>query len=371
MVDLKSQYQDIKSEIDEAIQKVIDNTAFVRGPIVFEFEKKLASYLGVKHVISCANGTDALQVAMMALGLQPGDEVIVPSFTYAATAEIIALLRLKPIMVDVTMDTFETDLTDLDKYVTSNTKAIVPVHLFGQCSNMDEVMKFAKKHNLYVVEDNAQAIGAHYKGKDYQGMAGTIGDIGCTSFFPSKNLGCYGDGGAIFTNNDELGEKIRQICNHGEKVKYYHDIVGCNSRLDGIQAAVLDVKLPLLNDYNKSRYEASQQYNKLLQHIDAITVPYEASYSSHVYHQYTLRITNGQRDGLLQYLREKEIPCGVYYPIPLYKQKAYASYVKPDFELPNTERLCKEVISLPMHSHLTMETQSYICDQISNFFDGK
>jgi len=371
MVDLKKQYSEIKNDIDRAIQEVIDSCAFVRGPKVFEFEAQLADYLNVKHVISCANGTDALQVAVMALGLEAGDEVIVPSFTYAATAEIIALLGLKPIMVDVTLDTFEIKLTGLDRLISAKTKAIIPVHLFGQCSNMDKVMAFAQKHSLFVIEDNAQAIGANYNGQNFKGKSGTIGHIGCTSFFPSKNLGCYGDGGAIFTNDDTLGESIRQICNHGEKVKYHHDVVGCNSRLDGIQGAVLGVKLPKLDSYNQARSQSAKFYNEKLIGLDMIILPSEAPYSSHVYHQYTLRITNGQRDGLADFLKEKQIPYGIYYPIPLYKQKAYSMYVYEGFELPNTEQLCKEVISLPMHSHLDNETQEYICSQIISFFHGK
>lgn len=370
MVDLRKQYLEIKPNIDKAIQEVVDSCAFVRGPKVFEFENKLAKYLNVKHVISCANGTDALQVAVMALRLVPGDEVIVPSFTYAATAEIIALLRLKPIMVDVTLDTFEIDLSGLDKQVTEKTKAIIPVHLFGQCSNMDKVMEFANKYNLFVIEDNAQAIGADFNGKNYKGKSGTIGHIGCTSFFPSKNLGCYGDGGAIFTNDDQLGERMRQICNHGEKVKYHHDIVGCNSRLDGIQGAVLGVKLPKLDSYNNSRSKAAKVYNSKLKNIEDIITPVEAEYSTHVYHQYTLRIINDKRDQLAEFLKCKGIPFGIYYPIPLYKQKAYSSYVDEHFELGNTEILCREVISLPMHSHLDIETQEYICSQIISFFNA-
>ena len=371
MVDLKKQYSEIKPEIDQAIQEVIDSCAFVRGPKVFEFEANLAKYLNVKHVVSCANGTDALQVAVMALGLEPGDEVIVPSFTYAATAEIIALLRLKPIMVDVTLDTFEIDISDLETQVTSKTKAIIPVHLFGQCTNMDAVMTFADKHSLFVIEDNAQAIGADYNGTQHKGKSGTIGHIGCTSFFPSKNLGCYGDGGAICTNDVKLEESIRQICNHGEKIKYHHDIIGCNSRLDGIQGAVLDIKLPLLDAYNANRYKSAQVYNSLLRNMDMIITPVEATYSTHVYHQYTLRITNGKRDELAEYLKENEIPFGIYYPIPLYKQKAYSSYVKEEFKLKNTELLCNEVISLPMHSHLDIETQEIICSHIISFFNGE
>jgi len=307
----------------------------------------------------------------MALGLEPGDEVIVPSFTYAATAEIIALLRLKPIMVDVTLDTFEIDISDLETQVTSKTKAIIPVHLFGQCTNMDAVMTFADKHSLFVIEDNAQAIGADYNGTQHKGKSGTIGHIGCTSFFPSKNLGCYGDGGAICTNDVKLEESIRQICNHGEKIKYHHDIIGCNSRLDGIQGAVLDIKLPLLDAYNANRYKSAQVYNSLLRNMDMIITPVEATYSTHVYHQYTLRITNGKRDELAEYLKENEIPFGIYYPIPLYKQKAYSSYVKEGFKLKNTELLCNEVISLPMHSHLDIETQEIICSHIISFFNGE
>lgn len=371
MVDLKAQYLEIKEDIDSAIQKVIDDTAFVRGQVVFDFERELEAYLQVNHVISCGNGTDALQVAVMALGLSPGDEIIVPSFTYAATAEVIALLRLKPLMVDVTLDTFEICLDKIEDRITERTKAIIPVHLFGQCSNMDHVMEFANRHNLFVIEDNAQAIGADYNGTDLSGQAGTLGHIGCTSFFPSKNLGCYGDGGAIYTNDDRLAQQIRQICNHGEKKKYYHDIVGVNSRLDGIQAAILSVKLKHLNRYNAQRYKASQIYNKQLQSISQITLPKEASFSSHVYHQYTLKISEGYRDDLGEFLKSKSIPYGIYYPIPLYKQKAYSPYVEKGFSLPNTETLCKEVISLPMHSHLSEEVQSYIVEQIRSFFNGK
>lgn len=371
MVDLKAQYLEIKEDIDASIQEVIDNTAFVRGKVVFEFEKELADYLKVKHVISCGNGTDALQVAVMSLDLSPGDEIIVPSFTYAATAEIIALLRLKPIMVDVTLDTFEINLDHLDNRVTNKTKAIIPVHLFGQCSNMDAVIQFAQKHNLSIIEDNAQAIGADYYGKMVSGKAGTLGDIGCTSFFPSKNLGCYGDGGAIYTNDDNLAQKIRQICNHGELKKYYHDIVGVNSRLDGIQAAILKVKLKHLDRYNAQRYNAAHYYNSMLKDIKALTLPTEASFTSHVYHQYTLKVSGGLRDALGDFLKSKSIPFGIYYPIPLYKQKAYANYVSDNFSLKNTEILCQEVISLPMHSHLELDVQNYIVEQIRSFFNGQ
>jgi len=370
MVDLKKQYLDIKLDIDKAIQDVIDSCAFVRGPKVFEFEDALSNYLDVKHVISCANGTDALQVAVMALNLKPDDEIIVPSFTYAATAEIIALLRLKPIMADVTLDTFEIDLTNLGSRITNKTKAIIPVHLFGQSTNMDKVLAFAEKYNLYIIEDNAQAIGANFKGQKASGKTGTIGHIGCTSFFPSKNLGCYGDGGAIFTNDEILGDRIRQICNHGEKVKYHHDIVGCNSRLDGIQGAILGVKLPLLDQYNEARNQAAQYYNLLLKDIDQVITPFEAKYSSHVYHQYTLRIKNGMRDKLANYLKQHHIPFGIYYPIPLYKQKAYSNFISEGFELLNTEILCQEVLSLPMHSHLESDIQDHICSHIISFFNG-
>ncbi|MBT8233422.1 MAG: DegT/DnrJ/EryC1/StrS family aminotransferase [Saprospiraceae bacterium] len=371
MVDLKSQYQDIKAEIDAEIQSVIDSCYFIKGPKVTQFENNLAQYLEVKNVIGCGNGTDALQIAVMALGIQPGDEIIVPCFTYAATAEIIALLNLKPIMVDVTLDTFEISLEGLDKIITERTKAIIPVHLFGQCSNMEDVMAFAEKHNLFVIEDNAQAIGSSYNGKSIQAKSGTIGHIGCTSFFPSKNLGCYGDGGAIFTNDDALAERIRQVGNHGEKIKYHHDIIGCNSRLDAIQAAVLDVKLKYLDSYNNARRKAAYRYNDSFESLDHIITPIEADYSDHVYHQYTLRITDGSRDELADHLRNNNIPFGIYYPIPLYKQKAYSQYVNENYFLPNTELLCKEVISLPMHSHLDEKTQQVITHHVIDFFNGR
>ncbi|MDR6369262.1 dTDP-4-amino-4,6-dideoxygalactose transaminase [Chryseobacterium bernardetii] len=370
MVDLKGQYLKIKEDIDAGIRECIDNTAFINGPAVKEFQQDFEKYLGVKHVIPCANGTDALQIAMMALNMQPGDEIICPAFTYVATAEVIGLLGLKPVMVDVNEDTFDIQLEDLERYLTPNTKAIVPVHLYGQSADMEQILKFAEKHNLFVIEDNAQAIGSDYTFSDGTvKKTGTIGHIGCTSFFPSKNLGCYGDGGALMTNDDELAFKIRMIANHGQEKKYYHKVLGCNSRLDTIQAAVLKVKLKHLDEYSASRNRMADYYDANLAGISEIQIPERAANSTHVFHQYTLRVKNGKRDGLQKYLAEKNIPSMIYYPLPLYKQEAFLQYVENGFSLPVTERLCKEVISLPVHTEFDREVLDIIITEIKNYFN--
>ncbi|MDR4893132.1 MULTISPECIES: DegT/DnrJ/EryC1/StrS family aminotransferase [unclassified Chryseobacterium] len=370
MVDLKGQYLKIKEDIDAGIQECIDNTAFINGPAVKEFQHDFEKYLGVKHVIPCANGTDALQIAMMALNLQPGDEIICPAFTYVATAEVIGLLGLKPVMVDVNEDTFDIQPEDLEKYLTPNTKAIVPVHLYGQSADMEQILTFAKKHNLFVIEDNAQAIGSDYTFSDGTvKKTGTIGHIGCTSFFPSKNLGCYGDGGALMTNDDELAFKIRMIANHGQEKKYYHKVLGCNSRLDTIQAAVLKVKLKHLDEYSAARNRMADYYDKNLTGIAEIRTPKRAGNSTHVFHQYTLRVKNGKRDGLQKYLADKNIPSMIYYPLPLYKQEAFYQYVEVGFSLPVTEQLCKEVISLPVHTEFDQEVLDHIITEIKNYFN--
>ncbi len=380
MVDLKGQYSDIKDVVSASIENVIENTAFINGPKVHEFQKNLENYLNVKHVIPCANGTDALQIAMMGLGLKPGDEVITADFTFAATVEVIALLNLTPVLVDVNEEDFNIDIEAVEKAITPKTKAIVPVHLFGQCANMEAILEIAKKHNLYVIEDNAQAIGANYKFKDgTKAKAGTIGDVGATSFFPSKNLGAYGDGGAIFTNNDDLAHTIRGIVNHGMYERYHHDVVGVNSRLDSIQAAVLDAKLPRLDGYNSSRQNAARKYNEAFRNIDNIITPKLSNgcgdticdtCDCHVFHQYTLRIKNSDRDALVKHLNEKDIPCGVYYPIPLHKQKAYVDERYNEEDFPITNKLVQEVISLPMHTELDDEQIDFITSTIINFING-
>ena len=366
MVDLISQYQDIKSEVDAAMQEVVASAQFIKGPKVAAFEANLGTYLGAKHVIGCANGTDALQIALMALDLQPGDEVIVPSFTYVATAEVIALLGLKPIMIDVELDSFNINVDLVAAAITEKTKAIIPVHLFGQSTDMQPIMDLAKALKIPVIEDNAQAIGAVYNG---QQKAGTIGDIGCTSFFPSKNLGCYGDGGAIFTNSDELDAKIRMIANHGQSRRYYHDSIGVNSRLDALQAVVLDIKLKRLDQYNAARQKAAAYYDAAFKNIATLQTPIQAKHSTHVFHQYTLRIKNGQRDALQTFLKERGIPTGIYYPVPLYRQKAYQHYFDQSQALPNTELLCQEVLSLPMHSELNADVLEYIAGSVLDFFE--
>lgn len=368
MVDLKSQYEHIKETVNQGIQEVLDTNTYINGPKVQQFQVALEHYLGVKHVIPCANGTDALQIAMMGLGLQPGDEVITADFTFAATVEVIALLQLTPILVDVDLNSMNISIEAIKKAITPKTKAIVPVHLFGRVANMDAIMEIAKQHNLYVIEDNAQAIGATYTSKDGKKMAGTIGHVGATSFFPSKNLGCYGDGGAIFTNDDDLAHTLRGIVNHGMYVRYHHDVVGVNSRLDSIQAAVLLAKLPKLNEYNTARQNAARKYTQALGQHNAIIAPSICDVCDcHVFHQYTIRITNGKRDALLQHLQDNDIPCAIYYPIPLHQQKAYLNSRYNNDDFINTNLLSNEVISLPMHTELDDEQIGFITSTILNF----
>lgn len=371
MVDLKGQYEQISEEVNQSIQEVIETTTFINGPAVQRFQKNLEAWLGVKHVIPCANGTDALQVAMMGLDLKPGDEVITTSFTFIATVEVIALLQLTPVLVDVEPDTFNIDPEAIRKAITPRTKAIVPVHLFGQCANMDAIMSIAAEHNLFVIEDACQSIGSVYTSKDgTKKQSGTMGHVGCTSFFPSKNLGCYGDGGAIFTNDDELAAKLRVVVNHGMTVRYYHDYVGVNSRLDSIQAAVLDVKLKHLDRYTEARINAANGYDAALGHHPDIQVPFRSESSTHVFHQYTLLLSeNADRDGLHQHLLSKGIPNAIYYPVPLHMQKAYQDprYTEGDF--PVTEMLCRRVLSLPMHTELDHEQIEAITSAILEFFN--
>ncbi|MEI7597079.1 MAG: DegT/DnrJ/EryC1/StrS family aminotransferase [Bacteroidota bacterium] len=370
MVDLKSQYEKIKSEIDLAIANVITSTAFINGPEVKAFQKELEQYLGVKHVIPCGNGTDALQVAMMALDLQPGDEVITTSFTFIATAEVIALLKLTPVVVDCEPDTFNISIDALRNAITPKTKAIVPVHLFGQCAEMEEIMQIAKDNNLIVIEDACQAIGADYKfsnGKKQK--AGTIGHIGATSFFPSKNLGCYGDGGAIFTNDDKLAEKLRIVVNHGMVIRYHHDYVGVNSRLDSIQAAVLRIKLKQLDEYAAARNKAASFYNRAFANCENLVTPTVYSKSTHVFHQYTLVLKNIDRAKLLEFLAERDIPAMVYYPVAMHMQKAYQDSRYKEGDFPVTEILCKSVFSLPMHTELDEEQLKYITDSVLEFIN--
>ncbi len=372
MVDLKGQYDDIKDLVNTSIQEVLETTTYINGPKVHQFQKNLEHYLGVKHVIPCANGTDALQIAMMGLGLKPGDEVITADFTFAATVEVIALLQLTPVLVDVNEDDFNINIEAIKKAITPKTKAIVPVHLFGQCANMEAIMEIAKAHNLYVIEDNAQAIGANYTFKNGEkAQAGTIGHVASTSFFPSKNLGCYGDGGAIFTNDDALAHTIRGIVNHGMYERYHHDVVGVNSRLDSMQAAVLDAKLPHLDIYNKKRREAANKYDNAFKNISNIVTPHRnGGEDAHVFHQYTLRVKGVDRDALVKHLNEKSIPCGVYYPIPLHKQKAYSDSRYNEADFPVTNQLVKDVISLPMHTELDDEQIEFITSTIINFING-
>jgi len=369
MVDLKGQYDQIKETVNASIQEVLDTTAYINGPQVHKFQKDLEQYLGAKHVIPCANGTDALQIAMMGLGLQPSDEVITADFTFAATVEVIALLQLTPVLVDVDADTFNISVEAIKKAITPKTKAIVPVHLFGQAANMEEILAVAKEHNLYVIEDNAQAIGADYTFADgSKKKAGVMGHVASTSFFPSKNLGAYGDGGAIFTNDDDLAHALRGIVNHGMYVRYHHDVVGVNSRLDSLQAAVLNAKLPLLDTYNKARQAAAAKYSAALaNHANIITPVITGTQDSHVFHQYTLRILNANRDALMQHLLDKGIPCAIYYPIPLHSQKAYADARYNEEDFPVTNQLVKEVISLPMHTELDDEQIAFITDSILEF----
>lgn len=361
MVDLKRQYQKIKPEVDAAIQDVIDNTAFIGGEHVNQLSKELAEYIGVKHVIPCANGTDALHIALMTLDLQPGDEVITTSFTFIATVEVIAFLKLKPVFVDVDEDTFTMNVEGLKKAITPKTKAIAPVHLYGQTADMGPIMQIANEHNIPVIEDNAQAIGGDYTFSDGKTVKnGSIGLISCTSFFPSKNLGCYGDGGAIFTNNDEIAQKLKMIANHGQSKRYYHDIVGCNSRLDNIQAAVLRVKLPLLDRYCDARRSAADHYDKVFANHPNIITPVRATYSKHVFHQYTLKLKGVDRNSVQQLLAERDIPSMIYYPVPCHKQKMVQDYNTSDVVLPVTDMLQDCVISLPIHTELTNEELEYI-----------
>jgi UDP-2-acetamido-2-deoxy-ribo-hexuluronate aminotransferase len=368
MVDLKGQYLKIKDEVNAAIQEVIDSSAFIKGPAVNLFQEELQNYLSVKHVIACANGTDALQIAMMALDLQPGDEVITSPFTFIATVEVIKLLRLKPVLADVDPFSFNINSEEIKKRISPKTKAIVPVHLFGQCANMVEITKIAKENNLFIIEDTAQAMGADYFfNANKNQKAGTIGDIGCTSFFPSKNLGAYGDGGALFTNNDLLGEKLKALVNHGMKTRYYYDYVGVNSRLDTLQAAILRVKLKYLDDYNKARQSAAAFYDKAFKDLTDVITPFRSEFSSHIFHQYTLLINNGQRDELKAFLESNGIPAMVYYPVGLHLQKAYSDlgYKKGDF--PVTEDLSLKVLSLPMHTELDEEQLNFISRKVIEF----
>ncbi|OGS69105.1 MAG: transcriptional regulator [Flavobacteria bacterium RIFCSPLOWO2_12_FULL_35_11] len=371
MVDLQSQYANIQDQIDSKIAEVLKSAAYINGPEVHSFQKELENYLGVKNVIPCANGTDALQIAMMGLGLKPGDEVITADFTFAATVEVIALLQLTPVLVDVDVVDFNISIEAIKKAITPKTKAIVPVHLFGKVADMEAIMEIAKEHNLFVIEDNAQAIGATYTFKDgSKKKAGTIGHVASTSFFPSKNLGCYGDGGAIFTNDDELAHKIRGIVNHGMYVRYHHDVVGVNSRLDSLQAAILNVKLPHLDAYNKARQAAARKYNLAFANEKNIITPVICeNCDDHVFHQYTLRVLNTDRDALVNHLNENGIPCGVYYPIPLHSQKAYADKRYDEADFPITNRLVKEVISLPMHTELDDDQIDFITATIIKFIN--
>ncbi len=369
MVDLGTQYATIREEIDTALQGVLDSTVFIGGPVVQAFQQELEAYLGVRHVIPCANGTDALQIAMMALDLEPGDEVIVPAFTFVATAEVIALLRLKPVIVDVDPDTFNLTAEAVEAAITPRTRAIVPVHLFGQCAEMEAICAIAERHGIYVIEDNAQAIGAHYIFSDgRRAHSGAIGHIGATSFFPSKNLGCYGDGGAVFTNDGALAARLRIVANHGMARRYYHDEIGINSRLDAMQAAVLRVKLPRLDGYNAARRAAADRYDAAFAEMPQLVTPARSPFSTHVFHQYTLRLTEGDRDALVAHLQAQDIPCMVYYPVPMHHQQAFAAFVPEGFSLPVTEQLCRQVFSLPMHSELTAVMQERIIDGVKSFF---
>ena len=371
MVDLVSQYEKIKPAIDSAIMDVIQNANFINGSEVTGFQEDLKEYLSVKHVIPCANGTDALQIAMMALDLKPGDEVITPSFTYIATTEVIALLGLTPVFVEVNKDTFCVDAASIEAAITPKTKAIVPVHLYGQAADMNVIMEIAKKYNLFVIEDNAQAIGSDYHLTDGTVVkTGTIGDIGCTSFFPSKNLGCYGDGGAIFTNNDELAVKLRMIANHGQSKKYYHDVVGCNSRLDSIQAAVLRIKLRQLDNYIDARRDVADYYDGFFGTMKGVKIPVRSHDSKHVFHQYTLTLEGHNRDGLNEYLAERDIPSMIYYPIPAHRQKMFASFGSGDLILPVTDWLTERVISLPIHTEMQQEQLELIAKTVAEFINN-
>ncbi len=369
MVDLVGQYQRIKPEVDAALQRVLDTAAFINGPEVKEFEKELATYLGAEHVIGCANGTDALQIAMMALGLKPGDEVITASFTFVATVEVVALLGITPVFADVQPGSFNIDPADIERKITPRTKAIVPVHLFGQTADMEAIMAIAKKHGLFVIEDNCQAIGGTYTFSDgTRKKSGTIGHIGTTSFFPSKNLGCYGDGGALFTNDGELAKRIRRVCNHGSDVRYYHEVIGVNSRLDSMQAAVLRVKLKHLDEYATARNNAAAWYDRAFAGMAQLITPVRSKDSTHVFHQYTLRVTGGHRDGLKKHLEANGVPAMIYYPVPCHLQNAFKSDRFPQGSLPITEQITHEVLSLPMSTELDDEQLAHITATVKNYF---
>lgn len=370
MVDLINQYQHIKPTVDKGFEEVLNTASFINGPQVNSFAQNLEKYLDVKHVIPCGNGTEALQIALMALNLQPGDEVITADFTFAATVEVISLLKLNSVLVDVDYDTFTISPDAIRKAITPKTKAIIPVHLFGQCANMEEIIQIANEHNLYVIEDNAQAIGSEYTFRNgTRKKSGTMGIIGTTSFFPSKNLGCYGDGGALFTDNDELAHKIRGIVNHGMYKRYYHDEIGVNSRLDSLQAVVLNAKLPLLDSYNEKRRKAADYYDQAFSNHPNLVIPVRMEiYSTHVFHQYTLKVINSDRDSLQKYLSEREVPAMIYYPVPLRKQKAYDNGNYKDEDFPATNKLINEVISLPMHTELQDDQLKYITETVLSFF---
>lgn len=371
MVDLKRQYTKIKPQVDAAIQEVLESAAFINGGAVQKFAEELQQYLDIKHVIPCANGTDALQIAMMALDLQPGDEVITPSFTFIATAEVIALLQLKPVFVDVDPQTYCLDVAAVEKAITPKTKAIVPVHLYGHVADMEPLMAVAAKHNLYVIEDNAQAIGGNYTFADGSvKKAGTIGHIGCTSFFPSKNLGCYGDGGALFTNDDALAAKIRMVANHGQSARYYHDVVGVNSRLDSVQAAVLRIKLPLLDEYINARRAVADAYDAAFADMPQITTPYRAPNSYHVFHQYTLQLNGADRNKLQEYLATKQVPAMIYYPVPAHRQKMFEHFGGAAFDLPVTDNLTTKVISLPIHTEMDKDQLDHIIHSVKSFLNN-
>lgn len=369
MVDLHSQYEKIKSEIDEAMSDVIKSTAFIKGAKVGEFANELASYLDVKHVIPCGNGTDALQIAIMSLDLKPSDEIICPDFTFIASAEVIGLLGYRPVFVDVDYDSFNVTAKNIEQAISIKTKAIIPVHLFGQAAPMEAILEIAKKYDLYIIEDTAQAIGADYIFSDERKQKlGTIGTIGCTSFFPSKNLGCYGDGGALFTNDDELAERLKMIANHGMKERYHHDILGVNSRLDTIQAAILSIKLKYLDQYEQARQQAAKRYDEAFEGIDDLLIPKKETFSTHVYHQYTLKVKGGKRDELKTFLEQNDIPAMIYYPVPLHKQKAFLPIARQGGTLNVSETLAEQVLSLPMHTELDEEQQTYIINKVREFF---
>jgi len=371
MVDLVGQYEKIKSEVDVAVQRIMGSAAFIGGPEVKDFENELSEFIGVKHTIACANGTDALQIAMMALGLERGDEVITASFTFVATVEVVALLGITPVFADVLPGTFNLDPADVERKITSRTKAIIPVHLFGQTADMDAIMALAEKHGVWVIEDNAQAIGSVYTSKNgTHRKSGSIGHIASTSFFPSKNLGCYGDGGALFTNDDELAKKVRRICNHGSDTRYYHEVVGVNSRLDAIQAAILRVKLKQLNAYNAARNAAATFYDNAFKDLKDVLVPERSANSTHVFHQYTLKVTGGHRDGLKKHLEDRGIPAMIYYPVPCHLQTAYKTAQFPEGSLPITEKLTFEVLSLPMSTELDNEQLIHITDTVKSYFNN-